>query len=181
MTLRSALPSDTRYRSETDVYRHVVLPWIPQEGNGLDIGHGGDPIVPWAATVDKGDVHMSNCGEHPTNFSGDASHLPWFTDGALDWIYSSHCLEDFEDTESVLREWLRVLRVGGRLVLLLPDQRRYVAHCIADGTEPNGAHKHGDFGLTYMEAIAARIGGLREVFRWDPGEGYNFAVAYEKI
>jgi hypothetical protein len=33
--------------------------------------------------------------------SGDVSELGKFTDGCMDYVFSSHCLEDFEDTAKI--------------------------------------------------------------------------------
>jgi hypothetical protein len=41
-------------------------------------------------------------GIHPVQLSGDARCLHWFANGTLDYVYSSHLLEDFEDTKSII-------------------------------------------------------------------------------
>lgn len=61
---------------------------------------------------------------------------PWpFPDGSVTMIYGEHVLEHFDypdDAEHVLREAFRVLEVGGRLSLSVPDAefmlRAYVAN-----------------------------------------------------
>src|SRR3972149_2826407 len=90
-------------------------------GYGLDIGYGGDPIVPSAITVDLPKPY-AKVGECPLNLGGDAGNLRWFRDTVLDYVYSSHLLEDFPayKTEAVLREWMRVLKPRGNLILYLP-------------------------------------------------------------
>jgi len=60
-----------------------------------------------------------------TQFSGKAESLYWFRDGVLDFVYSSHLLEDYPDTEAVLREWLRVLKPLGNLIIFCPDEQVY--------------------------------------------------------
>ena len=62
-----------------------------------------------------------------------------FPDCSQDYVFSSHCLEDMQDTEGTLREWLRVLKPGGYLVLYLPDKDYYynIGHPLA-----NKNHKH---------------------------------------
>jgi predicted SAM-dependent methyltransferase len=53
----------------------------------------------------------------------------------------------------MLREWLRVIKHGGFLVIFCPDQKVYEAVCRVHGTEPNPGHKHKDFGLKFVKKI----------------------------
>ena len=52
----------------------------------------------------------------------DARKLPFETD-SIDEIYTSHLVEhfDFQEAWNVLREWIRVLRPGGTLILETPN------------------------------------------------------------
>src|SRR5271169_2818674 len=126
------------------------------QGNGIDIGAGGDPIARRAICIDRSenDLNRAHVGKWPTHLIGDAANLYWFKDGSLDFVFSSHCLEDFEDTHGVLKEWFRVLKPGGNLVLFLPDQQAYEADCAKHGTLSNQAHKHANFSLSYVKAAA---------------------------
>jgi ubiquinone/menaquinone biosynthesis C-methylase UbiE len=167
-----------RYRSETDKYRNDMAPFCI--GDGIDIGYGGDPIISSAITIDNPDGLMANCGDHPINLSGDARNLVWFKDSVLDYVYSSHCLEDFENTREILLEWLRVLKQGGRLVLLLPNQKRYEEHCLSVGEQPNASHKIKEFGLDYIKAILATIPSVKILFEKDIVDDYNFQIVIMK-
>ena len=51
---------------------------------------------------------------------GDARRLPFRTN-SLDWVSSSHIIEHFTDPERHVAEIARVLRPGGRLVVLTPN------------------------------------------------------------
>ncbi len=123
-------------------------------GNGIDIGYGGDPIVPSAITMDTPEPY-TKLGDHPQNLSGDARDLYWFKDKVFDYVYSSHLLEDFTEKEIplVIREWLRVIKVGGVLILYCPDEQVYRAYCKKHGTPPNAAHKIDNFGLSYLKEV----------------------------
>lgn len=161
-----------RWPSETSKCRERLAPWCV--GYGLDAGFGGDPITPSAIRVDLPRPY-TKVGQAPVQLGGDASHLPWFRDDSLDFVYSSHLLEDLEDTEAVLREWLRVLRPGGRLVLYCPDEQAFRAHCARTGQPLNPHHRHAHFSLAYVQAILDRLGGVRtlhavplvDVYSWD--------------
>lgn len=135
------------YQSETSKCRDRLAGYCT--GNGLDIGPGGDPIVAHAVRVDL-PTPYANTGDLPVQLGGDASRLVWFRDGVLDFVYSSHVLEDFVDTAGILAEWLRVLKPGGRLVLYCPDEQRFRAHCARTGQRYNTAHKLEHFSFDHV-------------------------------
>lgn len=91
-------------------------------GAGLDIGYGGDPIVPHAICFDLPRAY-ARYFDHPQHLHGDGGNLTCFRDTSLDYVYSSHLLEDFENTATALKEWFRVLKPGGKLDLFLPDEQ----------------------------------------------------------
>ncbi len=85
--------------------------------NILDIGyrgylHDAVPIVPQAIGIDL---------EYP---GYDGKTLP-FEDCSQDAVFSSHCLEHIDDYRGALREWHRVLRVGGFMIIAVPHQFLY--------------------------------------------------------
>jgi SAM-dependent methyltransferase len=114
-------------------------------------------------------------GNLPVQLGGAAEDLHWFRDGVLDFVYSSHLLEDYVDTESVLREWLRVLRPGGNLVLYCPDEQVYRRHCNLTGQPYNIHHVHENFCLDFVLRLLGLIGGtgvvhqapLVDVYSWE--------------
>jgi SAM-dependent methyltransferase len=80
-------------------------------GQGIDIGCGDDPVTPDCLHWDRA--------------QGDAQELPGILVGQFDWVYSSHCLEDLPDPWRALARWWQVLRPGGRLLLVVPDEDLY--------------------------------------------------------
>lgn len=160
------------YQSETSKCRARLAPFCT--GYGLDLGFGGDPITPAAVRVDA-PVPYASTGFAPVQLGGDATRLHWFRDGVLDYVYSSHLLEDFDDTETVLREWLRVLKPGGNLIIFCPDEPAYRAHCERTGQMYNEHHKHSDFSLRTVKETLQRIGGVKfihenplvDIYSWD--------------
>jgi len=143
-------------------------------GQGCDLGAGGElPIVPWAITVD---LNANAC----PRVLGDATRLDWFADDELDFVYSSHLLEDFVDTEAVLREWLRVLRPGGLLILFGPDEQIYHEHCNKTGQLYNTAHKISNFSLEYVKAVFQKMGGTKVIHQAPLVNDYSFELAVKK-
>jgi len=98
--------------------RHRVISYC--RGIGLDLGCGEEKICPQAIGIDvngeKADINI--------DLSANDS-LRIFSDCHFDYVFSSHCLEDFLTTEAILREWWRVIRPGGYLILYGPDPDYY--------------------------------------------------------
>lgn len=79
----------------------------------LDIGGGRGPaVVPNATIIDIG-------------FPGyDGLTLP-FPTSSQDAVHSSHCLEHVDDPVLALKEWFRVVKIGGYLIITVPHQFLY--------------------------------------------------------
>lgn len=167
-------------RSETAKHRDLLAPFC--EGYGIDVGFGGDPITPAALRMDLPRPYARTGQALPVQLGGDCRDLYWFGNGVLDYLYSSHVLEDFdrEQTVPILREWARVVRSGGHLVLLQPDQVCYVAHCERRGMTPNAHHSIADFSLAYVKDVAERVGGLECAAEYPEIDDYSFAVVFRK-
>ena len=164
-------------RSETSRCRASLARFC--EGDGIDVGFGGDPIVPHAICMDLPQPY-ARYEEHPQHLRGSAENLHWFRDGSLDWVYSSHVLEDFRDTRAVLDEWLRVLKPGGRLVLYLPDEPTYREHCRRQGKPPNAHHIHADFGSAFVKRALADRKDVEVVHERFPVGIYSFELVFRK-
>lgn len=52
-----------------------------------------------------------------------AENLP-FKDGSLDYVLSSHVLEHCYDVIGTLKEWMRVVRIGGYVFFIIPHKER---------------------------------------------------------
>ena len=77
-------------------------------GSGIDIGAGGDLLKITNGTVKRWDKS-----------EGDAQLMEGVKDESFDFVYSSHCLEHMKDVEIALRNWIRILKPGGRFVHML--------------------------------------------------------------
>ena len=79
----------------------------------LDVGFGGSRVLPRAIGIDLG---------YPGGYDG--IQLP-FADETIEAVYSSHMLEHTPDPAPVIRDWHRVLKVGGFIVCIVPHQFLY--------------------------------------------------------
>ena len=107
--------------------RWRALPYI--RGKGLDLGCGGEKVLDTAHVIgiDSGkDIQLFGTPMKP-DILRDVTDLSIFAAGSMDFVFSSHTLEHIEPEKvgATLREWMRVVRVGGHLVLYLPDEQQY--------------------------------------------------------
>lgn len=150
---------------ETSLCRERLIRYCV--GRGIDIGCGRDKIRPKAVGFDKED--------------GDAQVLSRYGDEEFDYVYSSHCLEDIKNTKPTLKEWTRILKKGGYLVLYLPHADYYPN--IGYGGNPS--HKH-DFYPEDIIKIMRKIGDFNIVHlgeygpAWEVGE-WSFEIVFQKI
>lgn len=153
-------------------------------GMGLDLGFGGDPISPRSIALDLPTPYCI-VGNSPQHLSGDARSLYWFNDAVLDYVYSSHLLEDFPASETVkiLSEWLRVIKKGGLLILYCPNQHLYLLNCQKRKSPPNNAHKIYHFGLAYVVKILQNSfeGQYSLELANEPVDDYSFELVLSKL
>ncbi len=73
----------------------------------------------------------------------DAAALPFYSE-IFDCVVSAHCLEHIEQVPLiVLREWFRVLRIGGRMAIIIPNGKDgYVSLGSSPGQLVPGRHVH---------------------------------------
>lgn len=148
-------------------------------GDGVDIGFGGDPIVPHAICMDL-PTPYARYRRHVQHLHGSAEDLRWFRDNSLDWVYSSHVLEDFPDTGKVLDEWIRVIRPGGHVILYLPDEQTYRAYCASKGKPPNAHHVHTHFGIPLLRGLLADRKDVEIIHERFPVGIYSFEMVLRK-
>lgn len=149
---------------------------------GMDVGYGGDRIVPhaWAFDLPQPYTHV---GDDRQQLRGDCRHFPFLCDGALDWLYSAHLLEDFSysDLVHIITEWRRVLKPGGLLVTNCPDQQRFLAHCAKTGQPGNLAHCESDFSLdNFKNRVLALTGPWEHVYEMPESGAYSWYLVVRK-
>ena len=165
-------------KSETSKVRNSLK--IFCNGNGIDIGFGGDPIIQSAITVDLPSPY-AKYKNNPLHLRGSGDNLYWFKDNVLDYVYSSHLLEDFENTTQVINEWLRVIKPGGNLVLFLPDEQIYREYNRKLGKKPNHNHIHDNFSLEFIKNIINLRDDVKIIHEVAISNIYSFELVLKKI
>jgi len=89
-------------------------------GRGIDIGAGDDALGQYGELIPL----MVECRAWDLQ-DGDAQLLAGVPDNAFDFAHASHCLEHMRDPREALKNWLRAVRPGGHLVVLVPDEDLY--------------------------------------------------------
>lgn len=154
-------------------------------GAVLDLGCGPSKAFPHFVGVDNGiDTELFGVAMKPDITVKDCSDLADFETGACDAVFSSHLLEHIADTETALREWWRVLKVGGYLILYLPHRDLY-PNIGTFGSNPD--HKHDfvpDDILDRMVHVAADSDTACDVIvneTRDQDREYSFLLVMQKL
>ena len=81
------------------------------QGEGIDIGCGSDPVLPGVMPFDIAD--------------GDANEILRHVHRQFDFVYASHCLEHMRDPRAAIAQWWQLVRPGGALFVIVPDEDLY--------------------------------------------------------
>lgn len=100
-----------------------VAPFL--RGRGLDLGCGSFKVLPHVISVDNGHHEMFGHSIKPDVRVETAEKLDMFGSQSMDFVFSSHLLEHIEDDKAALKEWWRLIKQGGYLVLYLPHKDFY--------------------------------------------------------
>src|SRR5579859_788629 len=165
----------------TDFEQDKIAPFALQylHGLALDLGCGSKKCWPFMVGVDIGNVFGAH---HPAvDVHCDIRKLSMFADECADSVFSSHALEDFpkHDVPGILREWRRVLKVGGHLVLYVPSANLYPRV----GQPGANIHHQWDIYPGDLEAMLKEIGGWELLESEERGESieYSLYIVAKKI
>ena len=120
-------------------------------GLGCDVGFGGDKVKKEDCLGIDFKKPYAHVGEDKVDIPCDLSKdsIP-VEDNYFDYVYSSHLIEDFEDTGRVLWDFIRITKGGGNVILVFPDQPKYEAVCNQTGQPLNQYHVHKNMGFNFM-------------------------------
>jgi SAM-dependent methyltransferase len=104
-------------------------------GRILDVGCGLSLFTafnkPFPFQIVAGDLSLDRMRRRKAEFHGitwlvfDAARPP-FLDGSFDGVFAGEILEHLPDPETALREWNRVQKKGGTLIITTPNRQRRV-------------------------------------------------------
>lgn len=156
---------------EAQKCRYRVASYL--RGRGLDIGCGNQKVCSEATGIDI----AGTAADIKLDLSADNA-LYLFADGVFDYVFSSHCLEDFKCTKEILAEWWRVIKPGGHLILYLPDKKFYPNVGTA-GANPN--HQQ-DFEWQDIWAILKKFGNIKLISATEHNQSneYSFQMICRK-
>lgn len=135
--------------SEGDFIRGLVV-----GDSVLELGCGDKKTVPHAVGVDrfKKDTFIPIISKiSVADVQADVQEPLPFPDNSQDTIISRHILEHCLDVVETLKNWSRVLKIGGRLIVAVPDEG------VAVGVPLNPEHVHA-FNKKSLENIMALCG-----------------------
>lgn len=179
--------------NETAKVHDRIAPYVI--GHGLDVGCGC-----WKLRVEKSKDNSClgvDSGETfgpstTADIVGDATELSMFSEGAFDYVYSSHTLEDIPYPEAALIEWWRLVKLGGNLILYLPLTRRVAREMGLEnwqtfypnmGEDGANVHHRNDFHPNDIKAMMQHIAHcelIADEIRGDKDE-YSFLQVYRKL
>ena len=166
------------YKAESKKIVWDVAPYL--KGRGLDVGAGTFRVLPHAITVDNCiDASLYGIPVSPDVKVKSADDLSVFASQSMDFVYSSHLLEHMDDPEKALKEWWRVTKQAGRLVLYLPHEDLYPK---VGETGANPDHKHNlneEKVIQWMSNVG--FWDLEVCEKRDQDDEYSFLMIFKKL
>ena len=112
--MRECSKSIQRRLSDSNFIRYYFV------GKGLDIGGKPDPLAMYKELFPLMlDIKTWDWED------GDGQFLESEKNDSFDFIHSSHCLEHLVDPREGIKNWLRVVKSGGHLIITVPDEDLY--------------------------------------------------------
>jgi SAM-dependent methyltransferase len=106
------------FKTRLPVY-HVV--------DGLDGVNFSNSTV-WEGAIQSGNHFKYSRRKIGLQFISDATDLSQINSGAYDFLLSSNCLEHIANPIKALKEWRRVIKDGGVILLVLPNKESNFDH-----------------------------------------------------
>lgn len=111
--------------NESAKIRWEIVPYT--RGRVLDLGCGPYKAFNHFIGVDNGHHAQMFGHQFKPDLVSECDKLSLIASQSCDAVFSSHLLEhfDYEKVPDILKEWTRVIRPGGHLILYVPDEDEY--------------------------------------------------------
>jgi SAM-dependent methyltransferase len=136
----------------------------------VDVGYRGGiadavPIVDGAVGIERGSPEYNGF------------NLP-FNSGSVDSLYASHVIEHLLSADAYLKEWFRVLREGGFMVLAVPHAHLYERRLTVPPSRWSPEHlaAYSPASLLWLVETALKPNSYRIRFFEDNDAGYDYSL-----
>ena len=166
-TLQAAVMPFEPLTVTSDVEGDLIREWLGDDKDGIDVGVGHNKTIEGSIGVDsvpKGTYGMAGGRKFDRSIAdicAPAENLP-FEDGSKNWVICRHVLEHIVDPIPALKEFMRVLRPGGRLLIVCPNQDAAVT-ILMDWSHVHGYSPSAIQNLLEMTGFKVVRSGLFEV------------------
>lgn len=82
----------------------------------------------WEGNINQGGGYRVGSGYVGKQYILDAINLSEIVSGKYDFLLSSNCLEHVANPIKALFEWCRIIKVGGAIILVLPNKKSNFDH-----------------------------------------------------
>ncbi len=104
--------------------------WVFKTGNYIPLykivgrldGCNNSNTSVWGEHLESGENYIYSKNKKGFQYILEATDLNLIPDSKYDFIISSHCLEHIANPFKAIGEWIRVIKKGGFILLLLPDK-----------------------------------------------------------
>lgn len=167
--------------SITELFKDLFVQYT--DGIGVDFGCGSD-VMTNAIGVDYEYQYNTNIlPKTSATFIGSWEDFLYQYDGPmLDFIYSSHLIEDFERPYEILEQWSNILKDDGYLILVLPIEEVYIDYCIKNNIAINASHKsRWEHAMDFMEQMPLSLYRQYDIVEFRNNIfNYNFYIVLKK-
>lgn len=168
--------ADLTYTAEAKKIVWEVAPYL--RGRGLDVGAGTFKVLPHVISVDNGHHEVFGHQINPDVKVEDAADLSIFGSQSMDFVFSSHLLEHIENYSKALKDWWRLVKHNGYLILYLPDEDEYPK------VGEKGANPDHKWNVSYGAVLAE----MEDLKGWDlldfqkrnKGDEYSLLFVFKK-
>ena len=163
------------FTSPTDSEGEVIRKLIGDSPGVVELGCGSRKTVDNSLGIDrvpKGETITHLGTPSVADMTADVSRKLDLESGTANFVIARHILEHCIDLVSVIKEWARLLKPKGKLIVAVPNEE------IIRGVPLNPEHVHA-FSPSSLKSLM-ELCGLQEVEVIDPKNGVSFVGVYEQ-